>query len=94
MSAASDKWLTPAMLLVPAGFLFGRLYFGVLRHAADALARRRPGLEDLLTLLARLLAAAVFFGFAAREGGLALLMALLGFLVARAVVLRTARRTP
>ncbi len=73
------------------GILFGWCYFEALRRSV-ALYGSREGRAGSLTLTAgRMLAAAAFFAIAARLGALPLLVALLGFLVARGMAVRSAR---
>jgi hypothetical protein len=72
------------------GLMFGLVHFAALRRTVDFYGNSCRLAAVVLTL-ARLLAAIVFFGFAARLGALPLLSAFLGFLAARARALRAAR---
>ena len=76
------------------GFAGGRVYFAVLRYAADELAARRGWLRPLALSLLRLALAASLFVMAAKLGAAALLAAFLGFLAARAWAVHSARRRP
>jgi len=75
-----------------AGPAFGWAYFAALRRTADLYASDQARVLPAVLALGRLAAAMVFFGFAARVGALPLLAAFLGFLGARALALRAARR--
>jgi N-ATPase, AtpR subunit len=81
-----------AALFAIAGFAFGRAYFAALRRTADLLAGSATRLLPAAWTLARLAAAIVFLGGAAKIGALPLLTALAGFLAARGLALRAARR--
>ncbi len=74
------------------GLLFGLGYFRVLRWTAEQVGRGE-GWGKAATLTAgRVLAAALLLGLAVQFGALTLLATFLGFLVARALALRAARR--
>jgi hypothetical protein len=86
--------MTGAALALAAGFaglLAGALYFAALRRAV-ALYAAGPGRLGAALTLARIAGAILFFGLAARQGALPLLSSFLGFLLARALALRAARR--
>ena len=86
--------MAPSLTLFAfAGLAFGWAYFAALRRAADLYASDQARVLPAVLRLGRLAAAMVFFGFAARIGAPPLLAAFLGFLVARALALRAARRT-
>jgi len=85
-------WLALAAAALLGGVAVGLLYFAALRRAVDACATRRGWGGPLLLTALRLVGAAVAFGLAARLGAVVLLAAFLGFLAARAVALRNARR--
>ncbi len=87
---AVDPWL--AALFAAAGLAFGWGYFAALRRGIDAYAVQGAVLQSLLWMLARLAAAALFFALAVRWGAWPLLAAFLGFLAARQIAVRTARR--
>ena len=76
-----------------SGFAFGVFYFAALERSVTLFASDRRWLGPLALTLARMAAAVLFLGLAAKLGALSLLAALLGFLLARAVSLRAARRT-
>ncbi len=57
-------------------------------------ARRPSRAGSVAWTAGRLLSAVAFFAFTAHLGALPLLLALLGFLVARSIALRTARSAP
>lgn len=83
--------LTIAMAV--AGFAAGLAYFASLRRTATLLAAGRGWPGALSLTLARFAAAALFLAFAASLGAISLLAAFGGFLLARAVAVRAARRT-
>jgi len=89
---ASLPWLMLAAAALLGGVAFGLLYFAALRRAVDAYVVHRGWGGPLLLTALRLVGAAVAFGLAARLGAVVLLVAFLGFLAARAVALRNARR--
>jgi F1-F0 ATPase (N-ATPase) AtpR subunit len=74
------------------GFLFGLGYFIALRWTVDVLVGGQRRLLPVALTLGRLAAAILFLGLAARFGALPLLIAFVGFLLARALALRAARR--
>lgn len=74
------------------GLLLGAAYFTALRWTVDLFAAGPGRLMPAMLTLGRLAAAALFLVVAARSGALPLLSAFLGFLVARTVALRWARR--
>ena len=74
------------------GLLLGAAYFAVLRATVGFLSSGPGRLTPPALTLGRLVGAALFFAAAARFGALPLLGAFFGFLVARSVALRWARR--
>lgn len=84
--------LLPAALLAIAGLAFGSAYFAALRRTVDSFAAGQRRLLPLALSLARIAAATVFLAAAAQFGALPLLTAFLGFLGARALAVRAARR--
>jgi hypothetical protein len=87
--------LTPfglAAMMAVAGILFGLLYFAALRRSVALIAGRGGWLGALALTLARLGAAGAFLFGTAKLGAVPLLAAFAGFLLARAVALRSARR--
>lgn len=85
--------LRPAVLLLAvAGFALGVAYFASLRRGVHLSIARHAWLPYMLRAFVRIAAAASFFTFAARWGLPALLAAFAGFLAARTLALRGARR--
>jgi N-ATPase, AtpR subunit len=82
-----------AILAGSAGFAFGLLYFATLKRSIAVFAGGRGLLAALGLTLARFAAAVVFLGLAAQFGAAVLLAALVGFLLARTLALRSARRS-
>jgi len=76
-----------------AGLGFGLLYFLALRRTVDSYLGARGWLVPASLTLGRIVAAVALLALAAQLGAAALLCAFLGFLAARALALRTARRT-
>jgi hypothetical protein len=76
-----------------SGFAFGVFYFVALERSITLFASNRGWLGPLAYTLGRMAAAVFFLGLAAKLGALYLLATFLGFLLARAVSLRVARRT-
>ncbi|MGE5270176.1 MAG: ATP synthase subunit I [Thiohalocapsa sp.] len=75
-----------------AGIVFGLAYFAVLRRSLERYSLGSdPGLIALLAV-GRLAAAVAFFGAAATVGAWPTLTAMLGFLAARTLALRAARK--
>jgi hypothetical protein len=64
-----------------------------LRRTVDLFASGRGWLEPAGLMLARITGAVVVLTFMARLGAMLLLAGFLGFLLARAITLRSARRT-
>lgn len=81
-----------AVLFSAGGLAFGWGYFAALRRGIDAYAAQRAVFKSLLWMLARLAAAALFFACAVRWGAWPLVAAFLGFLAARQIAVRAARR--
>lgn len=75
-----------------AGLILGMAYFVSLRRIAQALIARRAWSPYALSAIVRIGATALFFTFAARWGAPVLLAAFAGFLVARQLAVRSARR--
>lgn len=85
--------LWPAVpLLAAAGFVVGRGYFGSLRRSVLLWVAQGTWSTSILLALARIAGAALFFTFAVRWGVPALLAAFAGFLAARQLAVRAARR--
>ena len=76
-----------------AGAVFGLAYFAALERTIVLLVSGRRWLGPLALTLARMVAAVIFLGLAAKLGALSLLASFMGFLLARAVTLRAARGT-
>jgi len=81
-----------AVLFAAGGLAFGWGYFAALQRGIDAYAAQGAVFKSLLWMLARLAAAALFFVFAVRWGAWPLVAAFLGFLAARQIAVRNARR--
>jgi hypothetical protein len=75
-----------------AGLGFGLAYFAALRRTADGFAAGGGWLLTAALTLGRFAAVIPFFGFVAKLGALPLLLAFIGFLIARAFVFRAVRR--
>ena len=90
MSGFNDQWLVAAVF-GSTGLAFGWAYFTALRKTVGRFAEGHGWRAAGLTL-ARIAGAILFFGAAARFGALPLLMAFIGFLIARTLALRAARR--
>ena len=80
------------LLLGIAGFAMGLAYFASLRRGVQLSIVSHAWLQYMLWALARTAAAALFFTFAMRWGAPALLAAFAGFLIARQLAVRGARR--
>ena len=87
---ASTAALAAGMII--SGFAFGLLYFATLKRAAALFASGSSWMGPLGLTLGRIAAAVIFLSLAARLGAAALLAAFLGFMLARALALRAARR--
>ncbi len=80
-----------AWILAPfAGLLTGLLYFRLLGRAVECWMAGDGAAVQLVLLAVRLGLAAIAFGLLVQAGALALLLALLGFLLARHLRLRPA----
>jgi hypothetical protein len=75
------------------GLLFGIVHFAALRRNVELYTRGRSSFAAAALTLGRLGGTIVLFGIAAKLGALPLLSAFLGFLLARWLALRAARRT-
>jgi hypothetical protein len=82
-----------AMAMGLAGIVFGLAYFAALQRTVVLFVSGRRWLGPLALTLARMVAAVIFLGLAAKLGALSLLASFMGFLLARAVALRAARGT-
>lgn len=89
-SLATVPMLASAMVV--AGLAVGLGYFAVLRRTVQLYGSGHSHLAPVALSLARIIGAAAFLAFAARLGAPSLLAAFLGFLAARTVALRRARR--
>lgn len=91
--AASISTLIPAAIMGPAGTAFGLAYFTALRWTADLYCANYGGaLAPVALTLGRIAGAVIFLALAARLGAAPLIGACLGFLVARAIAVRSVRR--
>lgn len=86
----AEAWL--AVMLAAAGLVFGWGYFAALRRGITAYVGQDQPWRAVAWALVRLAAAVLFFGFAVCWGTWPLLAAFLGFLTARQIAVRTARR--
>ena len=88
--------LTPTPVLLVAiglaGFVFGLAYFAAVQRTALLFAAGRGWLAPVALTVGRIGAAVLFLALAARLGAAPLLAGFAGFLLARAVALRVARR--
>lgn len=88
--------LVQALTLVAAmalgGFLLGLTYFAALRRTVALYGAGRGWLSPAILTLGRIAVAVAIFAFAATLGALSLLAAFAGFLAARFVSVRRARR--
>ena len=75
-----------------AGLVLGSAYFATLRRGVQIAVARHAWMPCMLLALARVGAAALFFIFAVRWGAAALMAAFAGFLLARQLAVRAARR--
>jgi hypothetical protein len=75
-----------------AGFILGLAYFAAVQRTALLFVAGRGWLAPVALTLARIAAAVLFLALAARLGAAPLLAGFAGFLLARAVALRVARR--
>lgn len=81
-----------APLLATAGFALGAAYFASLRRSVRLSLERDLWRRYVPPAIIRIAAAALFFSLAVRWGLPALLAAFAGFLAARYLALRSARR--
>jgi F1F0 ATPase subunit 2 len=81
-----------ATAMLAAGVVLGLLYFAALRWTVSLYGAGRSRVGPAILTLARLAGATVVLGLAARLGALPLLATFLGFLLARALSMRVARR--
>jgi F1F0 ATPase subunit 2 len=81
-----------AALMAVAGTALGLAYFACLRRTVDLFASGAGWARPVLLTLLRIAGAAGALALAARFGAPALLAAFLGFLLARAIALKGARR--
>lgn len=86
---ASGLW---PLLLAVGGFALGLGYFASLRHGVQLAIARHVWRPYIVWALVRIAAAALFFTFVLRWGLPALLAAFAGFLAARTLAMRGARR--
>lgn len=84
--------LAAAAAFAAAGFLLGAGYFASLRREVRLAVARRGWSSYMLSALARIAAATLFFVFAVRWGVPSLLAAFAGFVAARQLAVRRAGR--
>lgn len=82
-----------ALAAALTGLVVGLVHFAGLWRTVMLYTAGRGRLVAVALTLARIAGAIVFFGLAARLGAMPLLSSFLGFLLARTLALRTARRT-
>ena len=80
-----------ALALGMAGAVFGLFYFALLRRTVVVMAAGRGLPIAALLTLARIAGITAFLILAAKLGAAALLSAFIGFLLARAITMHTAR---
>jgi hypothetical protein len=85
--------LVVAAAMAFAGSALGLIYFRAMRRTVDLFAGGRGWLGPAGLTLARIAGAVIVLTFMARLGAMPLLAGFLGFLLARAISLRSARRT-
>lgn len=93
MTTALAPGLGIAAAFAAGGLVFGWVYFAALRRTVEFYAAGGGRLVPAVLTLARIAGVIAFLGFAVRFGALPLLAAFLGFLAARALAVRAARRT-
>jgi F1F0 ATPase subunit 2 len=76
-----------------AGLVVGLVHFAALWWTTELYSAGRGQLAAAALTISRFAGTIVFLGLAARLGALPLLAAFLGFLLARSLALRAARRT-
>jgi hypothetical protein len=81
-----------ALLMASGGFAMGLLYFAGLRRTIDLVVAGRERISQLALTLGRIGTAAICLGFAGVVGAVPLLATFVGFLLARNLAMRTARR--
>lgn len=89
---ASDPAFVPALAMAFAGVAVGLIYFAALQRTVAQFAAGRGWAGPVTLTLGRIGGVVVFLAAAAKFGALALIAAFLGFLLARAIALRAARR--
>jgi F1F0 ATPase subunit 2 len=82
----------PIAFAAALGLVLGLAYFRLLRRSVERLAAGRGPAEAAVLALARVAAAVLVLWWLAGLGAPALLAGALGFLLARALALRSARR--
>jgi hypothetical protein len=90
---APTSILAVASALAVAGFAVGLAYFAMLRRTVSLYGSGNRRLAPAALTIGRIAGAAAFLLLAARLGPLPLLATYLGFLLARGLALRAARRT-
>lgn len=79
-------------IFLAAGLVSGTAYFAALRRGVRIAIARGAWLRYAVLALARIAMAALFFAFAIRWSVFSLLAAFMGFLTARQLAVRAARR--
>ncbi|MDP1671429.1 MAG: N-ATPase subunit AtpR [Alphaproteobacteria bacterium] len=82
-----------ALAMAFAGLVFGLAYFRAVRWTVNLLAEDHGWMAPVGLTLARVTGAVMLLTFMARAGAMPLLAGFVGFLLARMIALRPARRT-
>lgn len=91
----NDATLTSIVMLgstMIVGLLFGIAYFHALRRTVDLVSEGRQWVRAVALTGTRIIGAIVLLTFMAWLGAVPLLMGFLGFILARMIALRPARR--
>lgn len=84
--------ITVAGIVAIVGLGFGLVYFAALRRSIDYYTAGQGRFMPTALTFGRFVAAVLFFALMARMGAAPLLMAFIGFLLARALALHAVRR--
>lgn len=92
MNDGASSIFIPAVATALAGLVFGLVYFRALRRTVELHVAGRGWLGPVALSFARIAGAVIVLTFMARLGALPLLSGFFGFLLARGIALRAARR--
>lgn len=92
MTYASSILGLVTIMMAFAGFMFGLFYFATLKRTVAHFATGCGWFHPVVLTLGRTGAAVVFLALAAKLSAASLLVSFLGFLLARSMALRAARR--